>query len=84
MSQDLVRLLNDTDLWWSIGKGRVRRDEPLFGCIIQEPRIDGRRLVATQGPDLADCVVRAIMAAHAPAAAPPLPASDTPLTGDAP
>jgi len=37
MSQDLVRLLNDTDLWWSIGKGRVRRDEPLFGCIIQEP-----------------------------------------------
>lgn len=64
MSQDLIAMLNITGRWWMIGKGRVRRGEPLFGCVIQEPVIGGRTLAKTEGDDLADCIVRAISEAQ--------------------
>lgn len=57
---DLISMLNATGHYWLIGKGRTRRDEPLYGCIIQEPCENGRQLAVAEGDDLADCVVRAI------------------------
>ena len=64
MSQELIAMLNITGRWWMIGKGRSRADEPLYGCIITEARIDGATLAKTEGDDLADCVVRALAEYH--------------------
>lgn len=51
MTQDLIRQLNETGNWWMIGKGRTRRTEPLMGCVLEEPRIDGRTLARAEGED---------------------------------
>lgn len=56
----LVERLEATGKWWMIGKGQTRKSEPLYGCVIQEPQIDGRVLAKTESDDLAECVSRAL------------------------
>ena len=61
MSEIIVDRLNATDKWWMIGKGRSSPAEPLFGCLIQEPSIDGAVLAKAEGNDIASCVEMALI-----------------------
>lgn len=56
----LVEALEATEKWWMIGKGQAKPGEPLYGCIISEPEIDGRVLARVEGNDLAFCMIEAI------------------------
>lgn len=57
---NMIEQLNETGKWWMIGKGMAKPGEPLWGCVIQEPEIDGETLAKTEGDDLALCVSLAI------------------------
>lgn len=53
---ELIYALEATGMWWKIGRGQARSDEPLMACIITEPRIDGSVIVAAEGDNLAECI----------------------------
>ncbi len=63
MSADTARLidaLNDTGYWWMVGKGQAKPREPMFGCLIQEAKIDGKPLAKAEGNSLEFCVIEAL------------------------
>ena len=63
MSADVARLieaLDDTGYWWMVGKGQAKPSEPLFGCLIQEAKIDGKQLAMAEGDSLEFCVIEAL------------------------
>ncbi len=62
----IIPMLNATGQWWMIGKGRSKEGEPLWGCLIQEPKIGGKNLAQAEGDELAEVVERAIAMASAP------------------
>lgn len=57
---ELIERLQATGKWWMIGKGKVREPEPLYGCIIQEPKIGGAFLAKAEGHSLPGCIERAL------------------------
>lgn len=57
---ELIERLNATGKWWMIGKGEAKPGEPLWGCIIQQPRINGPSIAKAEGDDLAECIERAL------------------------
>lgn len=63
--QQLIERLEASGNWWMIGKGKARAAEPLFGCLIQEPHIDGSCIAKTEGDSIEDCIERALQQAAA-------------------
>lgn len=61
---DLIESLNATGKWWMIGKGMAKPGEPLWGCVVQEPSVDGAVLARIEGDDLSKCVSEAIAATN--------------------
>lgn len=43
-SVDAAMLLIPAGAFWHIGAGKTREDEPLYGALVQEGRVDGRDL----------------------------------------
>lgn len=56
---ELIERLEATGKWWMIGKGKGTPNEPLYGCLVQEPKIDGQELARTEGHSLPTCIERA-------------------------
>lgn len=56
----LVAALDDTGSWWMIGKGIAGPQEPMFGCVIQEPKLEGRILAKVEGNSLDYCIIEAL------------------------
>lgn len=56
----LIEALEATGKWWMIGHGMAKSNEPLYGCIIQEPEIGGRTLAKVEGNSLEFCVIEAL------------------------
>ena len=55
-----IEALNATGYWWMIGKGKAKQSEPLFGCLIQEAKIDGKTLSKAEGSTLDFCIIEAL------------------------
>ena len=56
----LIEALNDTGHWWMVGKGKITPNEPLFGCVIQDAKIDGNTLAKVEGNSLEFCIIEAL------------------------
>lgn len=56
--------LDDLPYHWTAGKGRVRKDEPLWAIVLYRIRADGLseddHAFVVEGPDLPYCVSRVI------------------------
>lgn len=57
---DLIHSLEASGLWWMIGKGAAREGEPPYGCLLQQPVVDGSMVAKAEGGDLRECVERAL------------------------
>lgn len=57
---DVVERLNATGKWWVIGKGQIKRGEKLWGCLIQEPKIDGATIARAEAHDLLSAAWKAL------------------------
>lgn len=60
LTGELVKALDATGKWWMIGRGKVSHNEPLFGCVIQEPRIGGKKLASVESDTLDFCIIEAL------------------------
>ena len=49
-----------TGKWWMVGKGQARQGEPMWACIIHEPKIDGKALVSVEGHTIVSCIDQAL------------------------
>lgn len=56
----LVERLEETGHWWMVGKGKTRPSEPLYGCLIQEAKIDGTTIASGEGPSMPSAIERAL------------------------
>lgn len=57
---ELITRLNATGKWWMIGKGQAKPGEKMWGCLIQEPKVDGKTLALTEGHELLTTVWSAL------------------------
>lgn len=55
-----IEALDATGYWWMVGKGKTKPSEPLFGCLIQEAKIDGETLAKSEGSTLDYCIIEAL------------------------
>lgn len=60
-TERLITALDDTGYWWMIGKGKTRSTEPMWGCLIQAPAIDGDTLAKAEHDTSLDfCIIEAL------------------------